>query len=137
MVKLLITDIDGTIAKDGWRYRYTDYDERNRQAAYDDSDRTFVLLLSSLAKASWLTVCVTSRNERWQQLTQKWLLKQGVDYANIYMRDDDDYSSAPEFKVLAVKQILETIQPVTLLLIDSREDVIAAYKSEGWSTLQS
>jgi hypothetical protein len=137
MVKLLITDIDGTLALDGWRADTSDHDERNRQAAHDDSNKTFVSLLSSLAKASWLTVCVTSRNERWRQLTQKWMLKHEVDCASISMRADDDYSTAPEFKVSAVKQVLTTIQPVTLLLIDSREDVVAAYKSEGWSALQS
>ena len=135
-MNLLITDIDGTLAIDGWRANIQDFDERQRAASEDKANTIMIAMLASLAECSWQVVGLTSRNERWRLQTNKWLGKQEVPFDEMYMRKNDDFAGAAEFKVLSVKRLLAQMAPTHVLLIDSREDVIAAYKAEGWSTLQ-
>jgi hypothetical protein len=136
-MNLLITDIDGTLALDGWRANIQDFDERQRAANEDKPNTVMIALLAGLAEGGWSVVALTSRNERWRLQTNKWLGKQDVACDDMYMRKNDDFSGAAEFKVQAVKRLLAQMAPAHVLLIDSREDVVAAYKAEGWSTLQS
>lgn len=135
MVKLLITDIDGSLANDVWRNNVQDFDERQRAAIDDDAYLHMVKMVNGLAQAKWLVVCLTSRNERWRQQTNKWLGKYEVDCDQVHMRDNEDYAPAPEFKVQYVKKLLAQINPTHLVLIDSRDDVVAAYRTEGWYAL--
>jgi hypothetical protein len=135
MIKLLITDIDGTLANDAWRSNVPDFDERQRAAIDDDANLVMMHMLAGLARSRWLVICLTSRNERWRQVTNKWLAKYEVACSQVHMRDDEDFAPAPEFKVQAVKKLLAQVTPTWMMLVDSRADVVAAYRNAGWSAL--
>jgi len=135
MPNILVTDIDGTLANDAWRTTISDYDLRNSSANDDPPLLNAIAMLNAAHAAGWLTICLTSRAERWRQLTLAWLLKHDVMASNVFMRNDDDYASAPEYKVHIVKRFL--LHQAPLLLIDSRSDVINAYREQGWQALQS
>src|SRR5215471_9306975 len=133
-MKLLILDIDGTLARDGWRDDM-DYVERQQAANKDEPILPIVEMINTLTSDDWYVVCLTSRNERWRNLTHKWLYKHDIGCSELYMRPDDNYDKAPDYKVTAVQGILLALladkKDGTLLLIDSRDDVVAAYKAEG------
>jgi len=143
-MKLLITDIDGTLANDDWRNNIGDYDERIKAATRDEPMPCMVELVNTLSGNDWCVLCLTSRNERWRSLTHKWLLQHDINCYDLHMRANENYEKAPEYKVTAVRNILlgllatkVNVEKNALILIDSREDVVTAYKAEGWSALTS
>lgn len=135
-MKLLIIDIDGTLADDKWRSNVADFDERQMQAKHDKPIAVMVELVAATHK-SWYKVALTSRNERWRSLTMRWLMDNGIMLHDVVMRPDDDFAPANEFKVKTVKVMCtEFKEPhITMLLMDSRNDVVQAYRMEGWVAL--
>lgn len=133
-MKVLVIDIDGSLADDRWRSTITDHDERQRQAAGDIPVPAMVQLVGAMVKAKWHTIALTARNERWRQLTNRWLQIHDVPIADLQMRADDDYSPAAEYKIKVIKSLILPSSK-TMLLIDSREDVVQAYTMEGWTAL--
>ena len=134
-MNLLITDLDGTLANDRWRARTPDYDERQKQAAKDEPFTSNIAFINALE--DWHIIILTSRNERWSTLTNKWLLKHNVCIDDLHMRPDDNFEGASDFKVASIKAIKAEFKPDVMVLIDSREDVVMAYRAEGWMALCS
>jgi phosphoglycolate phosphatase-like HAD superfamily hydrolase len=135
-MNVLITDIDGTLADSAWRDGIEDFEERSRRASEDNAVPIMVQLVNALHAQDWHIICLTARNERWRMLTNKWLLNNDVECGTLKMRANDDFSTAPEYKEAAVREILKYPDRINTLLIDSRSDVISAYKAAGWTVLQ-
>lgn len=136
-VNLLITDIDGSLADDGWRATISDYDERQKAAGGDPALPGMVRFVTLAHHTGWHVITLTSRNARWQQLTHRWMKANGVLTDELCMRPDDNYEQAIDFKVNSIKAIHSSIKPSVMVLIDSRPDVVAAYQQERWLALCS
>ena len=131
---MLITDLDGTLARAAWRNSLKgDWDAYHAASIRDKPNEPMIQLINLIAMACPV-VCITTREERWRQLTQQWLLANNVTIESVVMRPQGDFRSSPELKVdLASKLFLNP--PV--FAIDDRDDVLAGYAALGFITLKT
>lgn len=134
---ILITDLDGTLARSAWRDNLKpDWDAYHLASMDDDPVLENIALVNSLHAANWETVCVTTRPEKWRQVTTEWLFKHDVRLNFIFMRADDDYGKSPETKLVLIDSLVKANPKSIILAIDDREDVVAAYRSVGISAMR-
>lgn len=130
---ILAIDIDNTLADSAWRDSLKpNWDEYHQASANDKPHSCMVELINSLEQSHWI-ICITTRPERWRQLTMTWLLKHKINIDELLMRPDDDFRSSPELKLEIIKSYLED----NVIAIDDREDVVTAYRGAGITALQA
>jgi hypothetical protein len=130
---ILITDIDHTLADATWRDEFRPvWDDYHKAAINDNPYKDAIALINTLHKAGWTIVCITSRPEKWRQLTTEWLLNHAVHVDQLLMRPNDDFRPSPEVKADLAKPF-ERFNPV--MCMDDREDCIASYGAHGFTTL--
>lgn len=135
MRNLLICDVDGTVANDTWRGLF-DLDRASEDPAYT----AMCNMLHALHAQAWDIQWLTSRNERWRQVTMHWLTKHCPVGSALHMRPDDNWMPAIELKIQSMDTIIKTIPVLantTIMAIDSRDDVCAVYRAAGIYTLQA
>jgi phosphoglycolate phosphatase-like HAD superfamily hydrolase len=129
---ILITDIDGTLARSAWRDEYKpDWDSYHAASKLDKPYETTLDLISSLHNASWTIVAITTRPERWRRLTLDWLVAQHCPIDELKMRPDDDFRSSPELKMVLASAY--SFEKEFVLAMDDRDDVLAAYLTLGFT----
>ncbi len=130
----IVVDIDGVLSDDRWRHDLRgDWDAYQAEAHKDQAVQPLVCLINCLVLACNAVVLITGRNERWRQPTMKWLLDNQVWVQDLLMRPDGDYRKSPELK-LALAQDRFKGEPIHLV-IDDREDILAAFRSTGAATM--
>lgn len=126
---MIICDIDGTVAI------------RNNRGIYefDKSDNDFpnvpiVQLIQRIGLFDYI-VWITSRPEKYRDITAKWLSANGLPSSNLHMRSNDDYTESAEYK-RTVWESLESDASKVWLCLDDREDVAKMWRSIGVTCLQ-
>jgi hypothetical protein len=130
---IIITDLDGTLAHAAWRHNLKGDWDAYHAASKDDKPNTPMIAFINALATTMRVVCITTRPERWRQLTHQWLYKHRVHVDELIMRPEDDFRPSPAVKAEQVKQ-LRSDGPI--IAIDDRADVIKAYADAGFTTLQ-
>jgi hypothetical protein len=134
----IILDIDNTIANDAWRipkidwehddpfqryHRYhslSPFDEAGNHDLFEDTLHDIIIL--------------TARPVHYYAQTEEWLLRNGVDFSVLLMRDTGDHCHSRELKCRQLRS-LETmigVEPKDIICAyDDRQDVVDMYRALG------
>ena len=132
----LICDVDHTLFDSRWRDSLMgDWDAYNSAAPGDPPVPEMIAMVNSLHDSGWPTICLTARMEKWRPMTLRQLLDHGVLYDSLVMRPQEDFRPAAILKVSLVMRHLTSLDDI--LVIDDREDVVAAFREQGVTVLQT
>lgn len=135
---IILVDLDHTICDAKWRDPMIGVNTWDEYHAASCDDRAIVatchLLAALHAIGEHIIVGITSRPSKWRQLTLRWMVDHGVELDDILMRDDEDYRQAPELKMELARPLLG--DPSRVMLIEDRDDVVAAFRAAGVTCLQ-
>lgn len=143
MTKVILVDVDGTLANSMHREHYLETKPKNWSAYYENAleDPVFedIIWLVKLLKHCGNTILiVTARSEDRRQITEQWLNEKagmsGV-YDKIYMRDIGDYRDDDVCK----KDMLDMIRKDgydPYMVLDDRKIVVDMWRNEGLTCLQ-
>jgi FMN phosphatase YigB (HAD superfamily) len=143
MRKIVVFDIDGTIANNDHRRHFVeqkpkDWKAYNNLMADDGVYLDIVYIMSTLWNdTNNRIILCTGREETYREHTENWLIKVGLfHYINdLYMRKEKDYRSDAIVKVELMKQI-EADWGRPQLWFDDRQQVVDAIRAEGIRVLQ-
>lgn len=125
----IICDIDGTLSDAGWRASMLpDWDAFHEASINDNPFADTVALLEALHSDTNIAI-VTGRNEKYRGLTNQWLIKNRVRYHAIYMRADDDFSKAADFKLGVFRRHFSNSE--VWLVLEDDEKVVEAFRDVG------
>lgn len=102
MKKVIITDLSGTLARQGSRGRY--------DFQFVDSDFLISGTKEAILSHKLPIVIVTGRPEYCRPQTADWLRENGISYKRMYMRPDGDYRPASEMKLILAGLVLKNYQ---------------------------
>lgn len=130
---IILCDLDHTISDAAWRDDLIgNWDEYHSRLIEDAPIKGVVTMINAMYFGGADIYGITARPEKWRALTNQWLLKHGVEFERLLMRDDDDYRPAHILKPeLARLHIGEDYAKRVALVIDDRADVIEAFAAEG------
>jgi hypothetical protein len=143
MTKVILVDVDGTLANSMHREHYLETKPKNWSAYYENAleDPVFedIIWLVKLLKDCGNTILiVTARSEDRRKITEQWLNEKagmsGV-YDKIYMRDIGDYRDDDVCK----KDMLDMIRKDgydPYMVLDDRKIVVDMWRNEGLTCLQ-
>lgn len=159
---LFVVDIDGTIAHAGRRFERAGAEpSREDKAIYDSwvsqvQDANSLLedeavtgmdalcwALSRFSKGPLASFCyLTSREERWRDITEIWLKKRGFpDAAStpLYMRKNGDYTEGKDYKEREITTLKQAYGANSVLVIDDDEhgQIEEVCKRNNWGFLKA
>lgn len=140
MTKIIIVDVDGTLADIEHRRHYVSSKPKNWGAFFRsqkfDTPHSDIVYLVNLLKSDGNTVIVASgRGDDTKDQTVQWLTQHGVQFDDIFMRKAGDYRSDDIIK----KEILEEIRVKygePYMAIDDRDQVVNMWRQNGVRCLQ-
>ena len=136
MRRIVFCDIDQTIADSKWRETLITNSWDAFHAASID-DKPFSDIIQVVNSCPGRIVGVTSRPEKWRQVTSRWLIQYSAHFDELLMRADNDFRPAHITKVELIKGYLSKNPTAMLSLIfEDDEAVTQAYRAEGWTVLQ-
>lgn len=143
MNKVILCDVDGTLANGQHRQHYLSIKPKNWKAfikasPLDPPYEDIVWLVKTLYEANNTILIVTARSEDEREVTTKWLdevagLKDV--YVKMYMRESGDYRDDSIVK----KEILDTIRLEgydPYMVLDDRNKVVNMWRDVGVRCLQ-
>lgn len=135
MNKTWIFDIDGTLSDSSGRKHYVEkkpknWDAWNAEMGNDSSHRDIVEF-THFAKLRGINVVIcTGRGEEYRDVTERWLIKQGVYYQQLYMRSANDRRNDDIVKEEMLDKIYEDgYNPI--LVFDDRNRVVDMWRRNG------
>lgn len=143
MKKVILVDVDGTLADSDHREHYLETKPKNWTAYYADAlnDKPYediVWLVKTLKNADNRILIVTARSEDYRNITEQWL-KESADlkgvYDKIYMRESGDYRDDDIVK----KEMLHSIRNDgydPYMVLDDRPMVVDMWRNLGIRCLQ-
>lgn len=139
MTKVIVCDIDGTVANLVHRRQYVASKPKNWKAfnagmAQDTVYEDIQWMVTSLSMYSDLVFC-SGRGEEQREVTEKWLADNKFTYEGLYMRAKGDYRQDSIVKVELLEQIREK-HGEPFLWIDDRQQVVDAIRAEGVRVIQ-
>lgn len=150
MKKIILCDIDGTIADNTHRQGYLKNKPKNWKAYnqnmhLDKPIEEVIWLISELYNRSSsenIIVFVTGREQVLEQITKDWLYTIcrdfGFKYDNLYMRKEKDYRDDAIVKYELWQQIKEDYKDIgtPYLVLDDRDKVVKMWRENGLKCLQ-
>jgi hypothetical protein len=136
---VILVDIDHTLSAAHWRDAMIGgpWDEYHAASVADPPAHDIAALVRALYNCGYTIIGITARPEKWRKLTMDWLLRHSIPLHSILMRPDAAYHPAPEIKVkLAQEHFGDALVTCVAFIIDDREDVVAAFRALGITTLQ-
>lgn len=135
MIKAYIFDIDGTLADCTHRLNYVlkdkkDWDIFHKSASEDTPILETIECAKALKQAGYEIVIVTGRPESSRGITEKWLLDNGIEFIELFMREN--WNHVPDFQLK--KEIYENkIQDKyeVLGIFEDRKNVVEMWRSLG------
>ena len=139
MTKVIVCDIDGTVANIEHRRQYVATKPKNWKAfnagmAQDTVYADIQWMVTNLSMYSNLVFC-SGRGEEQRAVTEQWLADNKFTYEGLYMRAKGDYRQDSIVKVELLKQIREK-HGEPFLWIDDRQQVVDAIRAEGVRVVQ-
>lgn len=139
MVKLamdaFIFDIDGTIACNDHRSHWVksnpkNWDAYNKPMANDVPIIPPLVVLDCLKHSGYAILICTGREEGYYDITKRWLAEHQIDYTELFMRPEGDYSDDREVKRNMLRKI-EKLGYNVLGVFDDRTKVVDMWREEG------
>jgi len=139
MTKVIVCDIDGTVANLVHRRQYVASKPKNWRAfnagmAQDTVYEDIQWMVTSLSMYSDLVFC-SGRGEEQRAVTEKWLADNKFTYEGLFMRAKGDHRQDSIVKVELLEQIREK-HGEPYLWIDDRQQVVDAIRAEGVRVIQ-
>lgn len=139
MLKIIVCDIDGTIANVDHRRQFVATKPKNWKAWNAAMDKDTVYqdiqwMVTALSMYSDLIFC-SGRGEEQRAVTEQWLADNKFTYEGLYMRAAGDYRQDSIVKVELLQQIREK-HGEPFLWIDDRQQVVDAIRAEGVRVVQ-
>ena len=142
-MKAILLDIDHTVSDAFWRDHLVgnasdpDSWDNYHWAGVNDKPIQEILDMLRVLSTAYFIVGVTARPERWRKMTMEWLLKYNVPIDELLMRPDNDFSRAPELKIILAQRHFEgKLNDDVAFVLDDREDVVCAFRAIGITALQ-
>jgi hypothetical protein len=135
----VLLDLDHTIANSFWRdsmIGVNSWDEYHEASKDDKPFKIISRLVNSLAAMNYVIIGITGRNEKFRQLTTKWLLEHRIDVDELLMRPDGDFSKNGDVKTKLIENRFKGNYKLIQFLIDDNEDTIRIFQLLGITTLQ-
>ena len=141
MNKIILIDLDHTLTDAFWRDEMigiSPWDVYHSEAIHDKPAHDFVEFIRPFYdKPYYSLIGITSRPEKFRDLTMKWLCKHNVFLEDIWMRPNDNYQAAGPMKVeLCQNKLGDLWKDRVLCIIDDNDRVIEAFRAEGITCLQ-
>ena len=143
MKRIILCDIDGTLATIGDRAKILEkdkltekeYDEFNAQSESSSCIEDIANIVRNLKDSETKIYLITAREKKWKKITQSWLKLNEIPYDNLLMRNDGDKNSDADVKLKIVK---EYVNPKRVwFVLEDRDDVVQMYREElGLTCLQ-
>ena len=143
MKRIILCDIDGTLATIGDRAKILEkdeltekeYDEFNARSATSSCIQDIANIVRNLKDAETKIYLITAREKKWKKITQHWLRLNEIPYDNLLMRNDGDKNSDADVKLKIVK---EYVNPKRVwFVLEDRDDVVQMYREDlGLTCLQ-
>ena len=143
MKRIILCDIDGTLATIGDRAKILEkdkltekeYDEFNAQSESSSCIEDIANIVRNLKDAETKIYLITAREKKWKKITQSWLKLNEIPYDNLLMRNDGDKNSDADVKLKIVKEYV--IPKRVWFVLEDRDDVVQMYREElGLTCLQ-
>jgi phosphoglycolate phosphatase-like HAD superfamily hydrolase len=140
MAKVFVFDIDGTLADLTHRRNYVASKPKNWSAfdaaiPFDKPFKDIIFLLNMCLQLNHKVVLCSGRSERTRVVTENWLRENEVQYAQLYMRTDNDHRQDFIVKVELLEQIREQ-HGEPFIWFDDRQQVVDAIRAQGVRVLQ-
>tara|TARA_R100001086_G_scaffold190625_1_gene108047 strand:+ start:230 stop:679 length:450 start_codon:yes stop_codon:yes gene_type:complete len=143
MKRIILCDIDGTLATIGDRAKILEkdkltekeYDEFNAQSESSSCIEDIANIIRNLKDSETKIYLITAREKKWKKITQSWLKLNEIPYDNLLMRNDGDKNSDADVKLKIVK---EYVNPKRVwFVLEDRDDVVQMYREDlGLTCLQ-
>lgn len=141
IMQCVIFDIDGTLADNEHRQSLVvrsepDWDTFFSLLSMDEPKQQIVDLCNILYDSKKYKIfLVTGRPKRYKEDTQSWLIKYGILYDAIYMREDND--RRPDYVVKKeIHDIIISSGYVISFVVDDREETVRMWRKNGVICLQ-
>jgi len=142
--KILLVDIDHTLAASHWRDIYKPNDEEkagdwDEYHAYSKDDKTIdeiVDVIRALSSTGWYPIGITARPGKWRDQTIDWLIQNDIFIVEVLMRGDDDFRNSVDIKKDLFLERFPDRTDHTFLLLDDHPGVIAAFATMNVTSLQ-
>lgn len=141
--KFVVFDIDGTISDSSHRNHLAQAKEWDSFHAACEQDPVIKPIADLMA---WVGVAhpvifLTGRNERYRELTVRWLDRAGLGgkYDAILMRKDKDFTQDAEMKIAALESFFgsrERVLECIWFVVDDRDSVVEGLRNYGLTVLQ-
>lgn len=140
MTKVIVFDIDGTLADVTHRRQYVASKPKNWAAwnagmARDTLYADIASLLDIFADKGYVIILCSGRGEETRAVTEQWLQDNNLLYQKLYMRTEKDYRKDSIVKVELLQQIRQDYGN-PYLWFDDRAQVVDAIRAEGIRVLQ-
>lgn len=140
-MKIIIFDIDGTLANLDHRLHYIKNGKRDWQAFHDNVHldipiKPMVELCHTLYNARYSIILVTGRMESNREATKNWCIDHEIWYDELYMRPTNDYRPDTVVKKEILDQIKNKFNREILFAVDDRSSVVKMWRDAGIICLQ-
>lgn len=138
-VKVVIFDVDGTLADNSHRQHWVRNKPRNWKAynatMADDKPIQNIINMTHIMRYFYKVIVVTARNADNAEVTKDWLQRHNVFYEAIYFREENDYRDDTIVKSEILDQIIaDGHEPV--MVFDDRNKVVDMWRERGITCLQ-
>lgn len=142
-VKLLICDIDGTVADLKHRRHFVENHPKNWAAFNErihlDKPINWVIdIVNEFYKQGSKVVMLSGREGTTQirKKTKDWLLENGVLHDGLYMRQEKDYRGDDIIKLELLDLVIREYGLNPDLVLDDRDRVVKAWRGNGYRCIQ-
>jgi hypothetical protein len=143
-MRILFVDIDHTLTAAHWRNdmievakRDRDWDTYHKESINDKPITEMIALVNCLQVSGWYIVGLTTRPEKWRQLTNDWLLRYEVRIDKLLMRPHDDFRPDAQSKLDIVTQFIAHHQVDSIIVIDDNDYVVSSFRAQNVTVLQA
>ena len=143
--KVIIFDLDGTIALCDHRRHFISGENKNWKAFFDSCvndlpNKPVIEILNEFAiKRKYIIVILSGRSEDVREKTIEWLKKNNVNYDFLYMRPCNDYRPDQNLKfemLQTLKRELSISDQQILCVFDDRDKVVDMWRRSGFTCFQ-
>jgi phosphoglycolate phosphatase-like HAD superfamily hydrolase len=145
ITRVILFDVDGTLANGDHRYHLYEGRDSDSWAAYiaaciQDSPYTEVQWLNYIIsqQPNVYIIVLTARSESGREVTEKWLMAHGIIYDELIMKPEDEAIvkvKDHDFKERILDElILQNKKP--FMVFEDRKSVVDMFRSKGIPVLQ-
>lgn len=138
--KVVIFDLDGTLANIEHRLKYLDERPKNWKAFeeschLDKPKEDIIALAKTFARDNWTIIICSGRSDKVIKQTKKWLADNEIYYSALLMRKEGDYRHDTVIKKEMLDYIIQTWRRPDLV-VDDRMSVVNMWREQGLTCLQ-